>query len=308
MDRLHASKSGTLSGLIAAPFTPMDPSGELNLEMIDRLVEALVADGVKGAFVCGTTGESLSLTVEERKAIAERWIEASGGRLKIIVHAGHPCLQDAKELVRHAASAGADAVSVMPPSFFRPATLADLVDWCAAVAAEAPKTPFYYYHIPEMTGVTFRMIDFLEQAEGSIPTLAGIKFTHWDLMDFAACASFNNGRYAMLIGKDEILLSALVAGARGAVGSTYNYAAPVYLQVIKALEEGDVHKAQEAQLKAVQMIRTISNYGGLPAQKAIMKMRGLDCGPARPPLRNLSPAEYQRLQEELAALGVVPRA
>lgn len=296
---------GVFLGLIAAPFTPMDPSGEVNLSMIDRLADVLVAEGVSGAFVCGTTGESLSLTVEERKAVAARWVRAADGRLKIIVHAGHPCTKDAKELVRHAAAAGADAVSVMAPSFFRPASLDDLVDWCAAVAAEAPGLPFYYYHIPEMTHVSFRMIDFLERAEERIPNLAGIKFTHWDLMDFAACANYKNGKFAMLIGKDEILLSAIAAGARGAVGSTYNFAAPLYHRVLRALEANDLAEARRAQAKAVELVRTFSKYGGLAAQKAIMRMRGLDCGPVRPPLRDLSPEEYHRLKEELTVLGLL---
>lgn len=291
--------------LIAATFTPMDPSGELNLPMIDRLADALVADGVDGVFVCGTTGESLSLTVAERKAVAERWVQASRGRLKVIVHAGHQSLKETQELVRHAAEIGAAGAGAMPPSFFRPATMDDLVDWCAAVAESAPGMPFYYYHIPEMTGVAFRMIDVLERAEERIPTFRGIKITHHDLADFAACAAYRDGKYDVFIGKDDLLLLALVAGGRGAVGSTYNFAARIYQEVIRALRAGDLAAARRAQGRAIELVRTFSKYGGVAAQKAIMKMRGLDCGPVRPPLKDLSPAAYRQLEQELTALGIL---
>jgi len=305
MESMNAKSKGFLNGLIAAPFTPLDAKGEVNLDAIDRLADALVADGVKGAFVCGTTGESLSFTVAERKAVAERWVGAAAGRLKIVVHAGHQCLKDAAELVRHAAAIGADAVSAMPPSFFRPETLDDLIDWCAALAAEAPQMPFYYYHIPERTGVSFRMIDFLERAAERIPNLRGIKYTHTDLMDLAACAAFQDGQFDMLIGKDEMLLYALMAGARGAIGSTYSFAAPIYNRVISALLAGNIQEAQQAQLEAIAVIRAFSKFGGIASQKAIMKMRGFDCGPVRPPLKDLSPEAYQKLQAEMAALGIV---
>src|SRR5690606_14641888 len=117
----------------------------------------LVRDGVSGSFVCGTTGESLSLTLDERKAVAEAWRRSAGDRLKVIVHVGHTCQRDAAELARHAAQIGADAVAAMGPSFFRPPGVRELVDWCAGVAAAAGDLPFYYYHIPSMTGVSLPM-------------------------------------------------------------------------------------------------------------------------------------------------------
>lgn len=295
-----------LTGLIAAPFTPMHADGEVNLDMIGRLADALVEEGVNGVFLCGTTGESLSLTVEERKAVAERWREVAGDRLTIIVHAGHPCLKDAAELVRHAGAIGADAVGAMPPSFFRPASLDDLIAWCAELASCAPETPFYYYHIPSMTGVDFPMVDFLRRAEGRIPNFAGIKYTHSDLMDYAACVRHAAGGYDVLFGRDEILLSALAVGATGAVGSTYNFAAPIYRRMMEAFAAGDLARAREEQARAAAVVRVFSKYGGLPAQKAIMAMRGLDCGPVRPPLRSLPPDAYRALREELRALGLFP--
>ena len=284
----------------------MCDNGDLNLAMIKPLAERLVRDGVSGAFVCGTTGESLSLTLDERKAVAEAWREAAGDRLKVVVHVGHPCQRDAADLARHAAGIGADAVAAMGPSFFRPARVQELVEWCEGVAAAAPEVPFYYYHIPGMTGVGLPMADFLEAAEGRIPNLAGVKFSNDDLMDFAACLRCGDGRYDLLFGRDETLLSALVLGAHGAIGSTYNYMAPVYVEMIRAYQAGDLEAARAAQAKSVRLVRAFSRYPALAAQKAIMKWTGLDCGPVRPPLRNLSEGELRELRAAIEALGSVP--
>jgi len=301
---MHSNSTG-FSGLIAAPFTPLRENGDLNLAMIEPLADRLVRDGVSGAFVCGTTGESLSLTVDERMAVAETWRRVAGGRLKVIVHVGHPCQRDAAALARHAAGIGADAVAAMGPSFFRPAGVSDLVDWCAGVAAAAPELPFYYYHIPSMTGLAFSMADFLEAAKERIPNLVGIKFTGENLMDFAACLGADGGRYNMLFGRDEMLLSALATGAHGAVGSTYNFAAPIYHEVIRAFQAGDMAAARAAQDKSVQLVRTFQPYGGLAAQKAIMKWMGIDCGPVRPPLADLSEEAQRELRRKIEALGIL---
>jgi len=289
-------------GLIAAPFTPMRSDGTINLAIIERLAASLIADGVAGAFVCGTTGESMSLTVSERKAVAAEWVKAAGDKLQIIVHVGHTCLPDAQELARHAQEIGAHAIAAMAPFFFRPAQAEDLADFCRELAAAAPELPFFYYHIPSMTGVQVPVPEFL-QAAADIPTLAGVKFTSENLMEFSQCLRLYDGRFHMLFGRDEILLAGLSMGAPGAVGSTYNFAAPVYQRMWRAYAAGDMETARAEQAFAADVVKTFIPYGALAAQKAMMKMIGLDCGPVRPPLRSLSPAQYSRLQDELEKMG-----
>lgn len=288
--------------LIAAPFTAMYEDGSVNLEVIQQQLELLLRDGVDGAFVCGTTGESMSLTLEERMQIAEAWRQAAGERLQLFVHVGHTSLVDAKRLAAHAEEVGADAISAMAPCFFRPGSVDALVDFCAELAAAAPKTPFYYYHIPSMTGVDVPMYDFLQAAQDRIPTLAGIKYTNEDLMDFGRCVRFADGRYNMLFGRDEILLAGMSMGARGAVGSTYNFAAPYYKAVIDAFNVGDMEAARRAQAEAIEVVVAFKKFGGVNAQKAIMKMIGIDCGPVRLPLHSLNEAQYKALYEALDAL------
>jgi N-acetylneuraminate lyase len=292
-----------ISGLIAAPFTAMNPDCSVNLAMIERQARALSENSVNGAFICGTTGEGLSLTTDERKQIAEKWLSAAPRSLRIFVHVGHQSLNDSRQLAAHAERIGAFAFAVIAPTFFRVTNLQQLVDYCAQVADAAPGLPFYYYHMPAMTGADFPMHDFLQSASRRIPNLAGIKFTHENLMDYSRCLNVEEGRFDILFGRDEILLAALSSGATGAVGSTYNYMAAIYHRMIEAFTSGDMESARRFQSMAIQIITVMSRHGGLPAGKAMMKMVGLDCGPVRPPLQNLSPDALESLTRELEAVG-----
>ncbi len=292
-----------LTGLIAAPPTAMRADGSVDLDTIERQAEALVSGGVRGAFVCGTTGESMSLTTAERLSVAERWCAVAPEDFAVIVHAGHTCLSDSLEIAAQAQECGARAVGAMPPFFFRPADVDALVAVGAEVAAAAPGLPFYYYHIPGMTGVYLKMADYLPAAARAIPTLAGMKFTYEDLMDFHRCLALDGGRFNMLFGRDEILLSALVLGARGAVGTTYNLAAPLYLRVIEAFERGDLETARAAQHRAAEFIAVLARFGVIEATKAAMKLTGIDCGPVRPPLRPVEGERLDALREALEGVG-----
>ncbi|MEP6670127.1 MAG: dihydrodipicolinate synthase family protein [Chthoniobacter sp.] len=292
-----------LTGLIAAPYTPFHAHGSLNLPVIEKQAVSLVANGVTGAFVCGTTGEGVSLTVAERMQVAERWQQVAGPQLRVVVHVGHTCLADARSLAAHAEKIGARGIGCLSPFFFKPGSVDDLVGFCAEVAAAAPALPFYYYQIPSMTGVSLSAADFLRSAAARIPNLAGVKFTFENLMDFAECLRLEGGRYDIVFGRDEILVAGLALGARGAIGSTYNFLAPIFHEVIAAFEKGDLALAQEKQAAANVIIQIFIRYGGLPAGKAIMKMIGLDCGPTRLPLRTLSEKQEAQLRAELEAAG-----
>lgn len=293
----------SLPGLVAAPFTPFRANGELALDVVPRQARTLASNGVIGAFVCGTTGEGASMTSDERRRITEAWSAARPAGLNIIVHVGHLSVGEACALARHAQDVGADAIAAVAPSFFKPSGVGELVAWCAQVAAAAPKLPFYYYHIPSMTNVTIPAAAFLTEARAKIPTLAGIKFTYEDLDDFSAARSIGGSDYDILFGRDEILLTGLGLGATGAVGSTYNYAAPLYHRIIRAHAAGDMVTAQREQAKARAFIDVMNRFGGQPAGKAIMKLIGIDCGPVRLPMRALTSADESALRAALEAQG-----
>lgn len=292
-----------LHGLIAAPFTPLRSDGSLALDRIGAYAAHLHRHGVTAAFAGGTTGEGASLATDERCELAARWRADKPAALKLIVHVGHQGLADSRALARHAQKIGADAISALAPSFFRPGNVAELVACCCDIAAAAPALPFYYYHMPSMTGVNLAMADFVPRAIEAIPTFAGVKFTHENLFDYGLTVAAAGDQRSILFGRDEILLSALALGATGAVGSTYNYLAPLYNRVIAAFRAGRRDEALEQQLLAQRIIAVMVKHGGLSAGKAIMGLIGLDCGPLRLPLATLTAKQIDALRADLDALG-----
>lgn len=296
---------GPLEGLIAPPFTPFTPDGDLALDVVDRQAEFLAASGVRGVFVAGSTGEGLSLSDDERRALAERWVAAgkAAGHV-VMIHVGGTSLVATQARAEHAQSIGADSISLVPPFYFLPDTVDALVDYCAAVAARAPQLPLYYYHIPMLTGVNLPPHQFLEKGKTRIPTLRGIKFTDNDLADLQRCLAVADGRYDVLFGRDEMLLAGLSVGVRGAVGTTYNIAAPLYNQIIEAFAVGDAVTTRAKQAKSVSLVDVLGRRSSvLCAAKATMGMIGVDCGPPRLPLQPLTDAELSGLRADLEGIG-----
>ncbi len=297
-------KAYPLTGLVAATHSPFHADGSLNLSVVERQAAHLAATGVNFAFICGSTGESHSLTLEERRALAVRWMEVTrGSKLKVVVHVGTNCLADARTLAAQAQELGAAAVAALAPSYFKPRSVASLVDCCAEIAGGCPELPFFYYDIPVLTGFTLPMPEFLTQARERIPNLAGIKFTNSDLMMFQQCLRFDGGAFSVPWGCDEYLLAALALGATGAVGSSYNFAAPVYNRVIAAFERGDLQAARDEQFRSVQLIALLASRGYMGAAKATMKMLGVDVGPARLPNGSLNAEQQATLRNDLETLG-----
>jgi N-acetylneuraminate lyase len=294
-----------ISGLIAAPHTPLTSDREINLDAIDQQADLLSRNGVSGAFVCGTTGESLSLAVDQRIEVTTRWGTAAGDDLPVIVNVAHNALADSQRLAAHAEACGAAAIATMGPTFIKPGSVDELIPYLIELTAAAPQTPFYYYHIPSMTGLNFSMYELLTAAEGRIPTLAGVKYTDLDLFDFGRCLSLQDGRYNMLFGRDEALLAALALGARGAVGSTYNLAAPLYLRIIEAFEAGDMPLARDLQHRSRELVAVLLRHGSsfLASCKAAMRLVGIDCGPTLPPIVDLTEAEFKAMSEDLERIG-----
>jgi N-acetylneuraminate lyase len=282
-----------MEGLVAAAVTPLQASGELDLERITPIVNRLIECGVSGFYVCGSTGEGMSLSDDERCAVAEAYIKAAGGRVRVMIQVGHNSLTSAARLAAHAQECGADALSATCPSYFPLNGLDSLVESMAQVAAGAPKLPFYYYHIPVLTGVRFDMVDFL----------TGLKYTMATLNEFQLCQEFAGGKFDILWGVDEMLLAAIATGAKGAVGSTYNIAPAAYREIINAFGEGRLTDARIWQSRVATMVRILSSYPFHAALRETMRLLGMECGPSRLPLRSLTPAEASGLRKSLDEIG-----
>lgn len=289
----------TINGLIAATYAPMKEDTSLNLDMIPLYGTYLKDNHVKGAFVNGSTGDFVSLSVEERKQIVDAWSVSKPDDFYLINHVGHTSLQVAMDLTRHSVGK-VDAIASLAPYYFKLPTLEHLVSYCAQIAACAPNLPFYYYHIPVLTGADFSMVKFLELASKQIPNLAGIKFTNNNLVDYKYCKDFNNGAYNILFGVDEIYLAGLPFGADGWVGSTYNHLGPLYTAIFEAFKSGDHALAADLQAKSMKFVDILNAKGGYNgAAKSFMKALGVDCGPSRFPHKTLSEQELNAVVAEL---------
>jgi len=293
-----------INGFIAAPFTPMQKDGSVNLEIIPEYSDFYERNRVNGAFICGTSGEGFLLSMEERKKVAEKWVETSPENFKTIIHIGGPAVSDCRDLAKHARDIGAWGFGVMAPVFFKPSRVRELVDYCEHIASAAPDLPFYFYHMPGYTGVYLSMVEFLEQSYDRIPNLAGIKYTHEDLYEFNQCMLVKNEHYDMLHGRDETLLAGLTMGATGGIGGTYNHAMGLYIDIKAAFQKGNLETARNLQAKSQAFINILIRYrGNVIGGKRIMKFMGLDCGPNRIPIQNITDEEETQLRKELEEIG-----
>ena len=240
-----------INGLIAAPVTPFKENGDIDPEKIKIYADSLKQDGVSGVFVNGTTGEGFSLTIDERKVLAEAWTLEKSVNFKVIIHTGHTSIRSTIDLAEHAESLGADAVGEMGPIFFKPATENELAKYCRETAS-VTNLPYYYYHMPSMNGLDFSMTKFLKCAD--IPNLCGVKYTHHDLEDFNKCQKLENNKYDMLWGRDETLIKALKIGTNGAVGSTYNSFCPLYLNLIEEYKNDKLENAEYLQQQSINLV------------------------------------------------------
>jgi N-acetylneuraminate lyase len=293
-----------LHGLVVAAHTPFHADGSLNLAAVEQQAAHYFKHNLTTVFVAGTTGECHSLTFDERRLLAQRWSEViRGTALKLVLHVGSNCLEDSRRFAAQAQAVGATAISAFAPSYFKPPTLGTLVGWCAAIAGAAPETPFYFYDIPALTGVSFPMPDFLIQGSSRISTLAGIKFTNPDLLAYQFVLRADGGRWDVPFGLDEHLLGALAMGARGAVGSGYNFAAPIYTRLLQAFGAGDLSRAREEQFRGAQLVHALASLGYLGAAKALMEFLGVPVGPARPPHSNPTAEQKAVLRGKLEVMG-----
>ncbi|XP_053247090.1 N-acetylneuraminate lyase isoform X2 [Podarcis raffonei] len=308
---LHPNRSMAaqkkLQGVVAATVTPMTPDGEINLSVIGQYVDYLISEqGVKNVFVNGTTGEGLSLSVQERKQLAEEWVTKGKDKLDyVIIHVGALSLPEAKGLAKHAAEIGADGIAVIAPSFFKQVKKDALVAFLRGVASEAPGIPFYYYHIPPLTGIKITAYELLNGMIEQIPTFKGVKFSDKDLLDFGQCVKKNDrGQFVLLYGVDEQLLAALAMGATGAVGSTYNYLGKANNSMLEAFAKGDLSLAQKYQCSTQEVISFFIAQGfGVAETKAIVTLlSGIPMGPPRLPLSSASEEFIANVKPKLESL------
>jgi N-acetylneuraminate lyase len=216
------------------------------------------------------------LSIEERFRLAEAYLQATARKLPIIVHAGSASVEESGRLARHARDNGANAVATLAPFYFRPVDIRALAEALKTIAAACAPLPFYFYHIPCLTGVNFRVYELLPILLEEIPNFAGVKFTHEDLMDYQRSVDFSGDRAQIM----------------------YGFAPRIYQQILDAFAIGNLSEARHWQERSQTLISFLPKYG-FAVQKLMMKMAGVDVGPARQPVTNLTPVMEDEFRANL---------
>eukprot|EP01098_Paradermamoeba_levis_P005396 TRINITY_DN2277_c0_g1_i1.p1 TRINITY_DN2277_c0_g1~~TRINITY_DN2277_c0_g1_i1.p1 ORF type:complete len:299 (+),score=93.43 TRINITY_DN2277_c0_g1_i1:90-986(+) len=290
--------------IIDPVFTPYNPDGSVNAGLVQAQAALAKANGVNAVFVCGTTGESLSLSVAERKQIAEAWKKFADPSIKVFIQVGCQALPDAKELAAHAQSIGVDGIAAFSPSYFRPANVQTLVQFMNEISLAAPKLDFYYYHFPGLTGVNISVYDFLKEGSGKIAKLKGAKFTHIDMEDLSKCIALEGGRFDIWTGYGLTMgLPAIVMGARGSF--FYTFLVPLFKELLQKYSEGKLDEAAKVQHKMVEINTVMSTVGGVPAGKLLYN-HYVDTGDVRLPLSYPSPQVIEKYLKEMNAVFPLP--
>lgn len=269
-------------GIWPALLTPFDDQDRLNLPAASRLVARLIEEGAGGLYICGSSGEAPLLRMEERKRLAEFVISEVAGQIPIIAHVGHTSPVAAVELAEHAGRCGADAVSSVPPPFYR-YTDGQVAEYWSRLS-RASDLPFYGYVLHDL-GYTGEPIARWLEAVGQVPTFAGLKFTHADTFQLAMLKNCGGETLNLFSGADEAYLACRAQGADGAIGTSYNVALPLWRRVARLYDQGDTAGATRVMLRCAEVVSRLRASYFNHTVKLVLRRQGIDGGPPRAPLQ-----------------------
>lgn len=283
------------NGVIPAIVTPLTPDQQLNEKALERLCERLYAADCKGVYVGGNTGEGQLLSVDTRERLTEVAVAKAPPGRQVIVHVGATPVADAVRLARHAESSGAHAVSSIAPS--GPYAFDEVTAYYRRLG-DATALPLYVYYFPEFAPAvtTYEHLSTLCR----LPRVAGCKFTGFDLFTLSWLA--REGK-TVLNGRDEVFAAGLLMGAGGGIGSFYNIAPELFVDIYRRAQAGDWAGARTVQDRVNELIAIVLAYPLFPAIKQILAWQGFDCGVCAPPRRVLTASEKDRLRSDLRRSG-----
>ena len=291
-------------GVISAMITPLKNSGrEIDEKALRTYCDFLISKGVKGLFICGTTGEGPLMSVEERKRISEIIVDQVKNRAKVIINSGYITTDDTIALIKHSQKIGADAAAVVLPYYY---SLDDrsLIDHFIKIARTVPELPFFIYNIPENTINNF-VPHILEEIFEKVDNFAGIKTSNADLLQLQEYIDLLHGEIPIYYGNDKLNVPALAMGAAGIISGNASVFPEPFIKLYKNFKEGELEKARQQQAFNYKMA-TILKDGKYPAvYKKSLELLGINVGNVRPPHRELLPDEVEHLTRSLKELELV---
>ena len=291
-------------GILPALVTPFRDDGKtVDEERLRVLVNHCIGLGVHGVVPCGTTGEFVNLTVEEKKKVIKIVVDEVNGKVSVVAGTGASGTSEAVEMTRYAKDVGVDAALVVTPYYLKPADRG-IYEHYSTIASEVD-LPIILYNIPQCTGLSlpWQMVEDLAQ----IPNIVGVKDSSGQLSFVLAVLEKVRDKINVLCGHDEVVVAALAAGCSGAILASANVIPDIWVQIYNYVKSGELQKARELQYKVQKIARIIAGSGPVGA-KAALNMMKIKVGPVRMPLSVGGELTYEAREElrlDLEKLGKI---
>lgn len=280
-------------GIIVAISSCYDADGEVSPAAVKRLTRFLIDKGVRGIYVGGSTGEGLLQSVEERKRVLEAAIEESAGRITVIAQIGAINTRDSVELAKHAEQAGADAISAVPPFYYRHSEQAVKKHWTTIM--DSTQLPFIIYHIPSTTG--FHLTAGLLREMLRNPQVIGVKASSGSTYEMERFKDIGGSEFLIFNGPDEQYLAGRIMGADAGIGGTYGAMPELFVRLERLYSAGRLAEAQKLQTAINDIITDMLSMPIHSTLKELLRLRGVDCGSVRPPMEEVSDVHRPRIAE-----------
>lgn len=284
-------------GIIPAFYACYDAEGNVSMERTKELTRYFIKKGVKGVYVCGSSGECIYQSKEERKQTLEAVMSEAKGKLTVIAHVACNNTADSMELAAHAESLGVDAIAAIPPIYFKLPEHAIAQYW-NDISSAAPNTDFVIYNIPQLAGVALTMPLFREMRKN--PRVVAVKNSSMPVQDIQMFKMEGGSEFVVFNGPDEQFISGRAIGADGGIGGTYAVMPELLLKADELLKAGQLEKACEVQYAIDAIIYAMCACKGnlYAVMKEILRIReGLDIGGVRKPLPNLFPEDMEQVSK-----------
>ena len=270
-------------GIWPAMFSPLTEDSRPNIRAIDKLVNVFVEQRLEGVYILGSTGQGPAMPMELRKQIAHHTIKAASGRLPVMVHVGAVATEDSVELAKHAADVGADAISAVPPIYYKVSADVELEHYRQIAAAT--ELPFLPYYITGVFGPTAMPVAKYIDALAQIPNMAGMKLTTQDMYSFGLACNAAAGRMKLYSGIDQLVCHAMLSGAHGAIGTTYNLWGAHARKIQAACVAGQFERSRRFMLTFQRVIDDLISAGSISffLRRALQLRHDLDIGAGRAP-------------------------
>lgn len=274
-------------GVIPAFYACYDDNGDISAERTANFAKYLLEKGVKGLYVCGSSGECIYQSKEERKLTLESVMQAVGGKMTIIAHVACNNTRDSMELAAHAESLGVDAIAAIPPIYFH-LPEDSIAKYWNDISSAAPNTDFVIYNIPQLAGVALTMPLFKKMREN--PRVIGVKNSSMPVQDIQMFKMEGGDDCIIFNGPDEQFISGRIIGAGGGIGGTYAVMPELFLKADELLKEGKINEANEIQHAIDKIIYAMCSCkcNMYAAAKQILKEKGVECGSVRAPLAEIT--------------------